>query len=76
LVFRYRARNFPQTLSDEENQRWQAHRAARLLDGAGGARAIDTFFAQIDTLAEAADEPAEAILGALYDYAEAVAPEI
>ncbi|MBC7445310.1 MAG: exodeoxyribonuclease I, partial [Polaromonas sp.] len=46
LVFRYRARNFPQTLSDEENQRWQAHRAARLLDGAGGARAIDTFFAQ------------------------------
>ena len=76
LVFRYRARNFPQTLSDEDNQRWQAHRGARLLDGAGGARAIDTFFSQIDTLAETADEPGELILGALHDYAEAVAPGV
>jgi len=75
VVFRYRARNFPQTLSPEEHQRWEAHRAAWLLDGQGGARNVDALFAEIDTLAETADERAEEILGALYDYAEAITPE-
>ena len=31
LLFRYRARNFAQTLTPEEAQRWEAHRAAILL---------------------------------------------
>jgi len=30
MLFRYRARNFPDTLSQEENRRWQADRLARL----------------------------------------------
>jgi exodeoxyribonuclease-1 len=53
LLFRYRARNFPDSLHEHEAQAWEQHRAARLFD----------------------DERAEAILGALYDYAEAIAPE-
>lgn len=76
LLFRYRARNFPSTLTPEESARWEAHRAARLLDGEGGARNVDALFAAIDTLAETADERGEAVLGALYDYAEAIAPEL
>jgi exodeoxyribonuclease I len=75
LVFRYRARNFSGSLSAEEDQRWQAHRTARLLEGEGGARNVDALSAEIDALAENADEQGEAILGALYDYAEAIAPE-
>ena len=79
LVFRYRARNFPTTLSPEEAERWEAHRAARLFEGEGGARKLDDFFAQIDRLTEQfgdeGDERGEAILGALYDYAELIAPE-
>ena len=75
LLFRYRARNFAETLTPEEAGRWEAHRAARLLEGEGGARGVDTLFAEIDTLSETADERGEAILGALYDYAEAIAPE-
>ena len=75
LVFRYRARNYPATLSAEERQRWDAHRAARLLEGDGGARSVDEFFAQIDTLSETADERADEILGVLHDYAEMVMPE-
>ena len=75
LVFRYRARNFADTLTPEETQRWEAHRAAWLLDGEGGARNVDALFAEIDTLQENADERGEAVLGALYDYAEAIAPE-
>ncbi|MQR01861.1 exodeoxyribonuclease I [Glaciimonas soli] len=74
ILFRYRARNFPQTLSDEEAERWEAHRAARLYDGEGGARNIDDFFAAIDALSENADERGEEILGALYEYVEMIAP--
>lgn len=75
LVFRYRARNFAETLSLEDAERWEAHRAARLLEGEGGARNVDALFAEIDMLSESADERGEAILGALFDYAEAIAPE-
>ena len=75
LLFRYRARNFPATLTAEETARWEAHRAARLFDGAGGARTLEGLFSEIDALSETADERGEEILGALYDYAEAIAPD-
>ena len=75
LVFRYRARNFADTLSPEESERWQAHRVARLIEGEGGARNVDALFAGIDVLADTADEKGQAVLEALYEYAEAVAPE-
>ncbi|MFN3791994.1 exodeoxyribonuclease I [Massilia sp.] len=74
LFFRYRARNFPDTLSEDERELWEAHRAARLFEGAAGARTVDQLFMEIDTLSESADERAEEILGALYDYAETIAP--
>jgi len=74
LLFRYRARNFPHSLSPGDMGRWEAHRAARLFDGDGGARTIDQLFGEIDALSETADERAEEILGALYDYAEGIAP--
>jgi exodeoxyribonuclease-1 len=76
LLWRYRARNFPATLSSEEAQRWEAHRAACLFDGQGGARTVEQLFTQIDELSETAeDERSQEILGALYDYAEQIAPE-
>ncbi|GAB2474234.1 exodeoxyribonuclease I [Comamonas humi] len=76
LLWRYRARNFPQTLNAEEQQRWREHCAAVLIDGLGGARTAEQMFAEIDTLSETADERGEEILGALYDWAEAVVPEV
>jgi len=75
LLFRYRARNFPESLSDAEQAQWQAHCAVRLHAGAGGAQTLAQFFERIDALGESAeDERSEAILGALYDYAEQIAP--
>lgn len=74
LLFRYRARNFPDTLSAEEAARWEQHRQSRLFDGDGGARTIAQLFDEIDRLSEQADERGEEILGALYDYAETIAP--
>lgn len=75
LVFRYRARNFPATLTDDERTRWARHCAERLHRGAGGARTLAAYQARLDELAEAHadDERAQALLEALVDYAEAVA---
>ena len=74
LLFRYRARNFADSLTPEEQQRWEEHRAARLLEGERGARNVDVFLAELDTLSATADERAQAILDALNDYAQAIAP--
>ena len=75
LLLRYRARNFPETLTADERAHWERHRVARLIEGEGGARSFDALFAQLDELGVGADERGEAILGALYDYAESIAPE-
>ena len=75
LVWRYRARNWPQSLNAEEQTHWQIHIAARFFEGEGGATTVDAYFAEIDALSESADEREEQILGALYDWAEVVVPE-
>jgi exodeoxyribonuclease-1 len=75
LLWRYRARNFPTSLTTEEAAAWEAHRGARLLEGEGGALTITALFDQLDQLAETADERGEEVLGALYDYAEMIAPQ-
>jgi exodeoxyribonuclease-1 len=78
LLWRYRARNFPETLTPEEHERWEEHRAAVLMEGEGGGLTFDALFERLDTLGEQADERAnerdQAILGAIYDYAESIAP--
>ena len=80
LLFRYRARNFPGSLSEAEQARWLQHCAARLHEGEGGALSLPQFFERIDALGEAAeqaeDERSQEILGALYDYAESIAPPL
>jgi exodeoxyribonuclease-1 len=75
LFFRYRARNFPATLSEAERAQWQEHCAHRLHDGAGGALTLEAFFERIDVLEQSADERGQDILGALVDYATEIAPE-
>jgi exodeoxyribonuclease-1 len=75
LLFRYRARNFPRTLDEGEQARWHEHCSARLHEGAGGALTLSAFFERIDQLHESVDDKGQEILGALYDYAESIAPE-
>ena len=76
LCFRYRARNFHHTLDADELQRWQQHCSERLHSGGGGGQTLAQFFERIDELNETADDRGQAILGALYDYAEQIAPEV
>jgi exodeoxyribonuclease-1 len=49
LLFRYRARNFPGTLSTGERQRWQAH-CRRCLEGGAGAAGLEGFLAGLQDL--------------------------
>lgn len=68
LFFRYRARNWPETLSPEEYQRWQQLRRLRLTqvtDGDG--QVIGTYFDQIEMLRKAHQDNAKSqeILDAL-----------
>ena len=83
IVFRFRARNFPESLAAPERERWAAHCAARLQEGAGGvggALTVHDFLQRIDELAadarHAHDERAQELLDALVDYAESVVPEV
>jgi exodeoxyribonuclease I len=75
LTFRYRARNFPQTLSEEDQERWAMVCIDKLVDGAFGARTLEAFLASLDTLEAAhTDERARGILASLRSYAMAIAP--
>ena len=76
LLFRYRARNHPQTLSEDQLARWMHHCSERLHVGSGGALTLPAFFDEIDRLAETADERGQALLASLYDYAESIAPAL
>lgn len=75
LLFRYRARNFPDSLSEPEQQQWREHCAHRLHDGAGGGTPLQAYLEHIDQLGEGVDELGQEILGALVDYATEIAPE-
>jgi len=71
LLFRYRARNHPQTLDAGERGRWNDYRRQRLLgDARLGEQTLPEFRAQLDTLAlEHAADPAKlALLQHLRDW--------
>lgn len=61
MLLRYRARNWPQTLSDEEREQWSAYRFERLTDpDGGGSITIDVYEGRIMSLrASLADDPAK-----------------
>ncbi len=56
LVFRWRARNWSHTLSDDEQARWKAHCAARILEGAGGTLGLQEYQERLDSIVEASDD--------------------
>ena len=72
LLFRYRARNYPDSLSGPEQLLWQEHCTARLR-GAGerGLLSCESYRASIAKLRQerAADARAQALLDELQDYA-------
>lgn len=69
LLFRYRARNFPTSLSDEETKRWRDWCQHKLRDGVGG-RSLAQFQQEMAAVRERELTPAQqAILQQLDSYA-------
>ena len=68
MLFRMRARNWPQTLTAEENERWQAFRHERV--------DTDAFYAEINELRQAPERSAEeqTLLDSLEQYARKLFP--
>ena len=67
LFFRYRARNWPETLSEEETLRWEATRLKRLNEPDGGGITTQTFTETVTSLRDQYkdDKSALTILDAL-----------
>jgi exodeoxyribonuclease-1 len=75
MLLRYRARNWPETLSPDEREAWDVYRLERLTDSEGGGSiTLDQYQKRLADLAESqAGNPASlAVLGALADWAETV----
>jgi len=70
MLFRYRARNYPETLSADEQAQWLEHCRARLLAGEAGNRTFEEFFAEIQRIKqeEAPDERGLQILSDVEDF--------
>lgn len=72
MLFRYRARNYPATLTDQELRRWQQHCQQQLIDPPGNALTIEQFLQQIQQLSEQYQDQAKPLrlLNDLYRYVE------
>lgn len=57
MLFRYRARNFADTLSEDERERWEQHRTSRLMQGVPGSSLLT--FEQFAPLLEQAAQRVE-----------------
>ena len=77
IFWRYRARNFPQTLSPEDLERWESLRHDMLVESVSGTRTFDALFAQLDELGANTESERDAgLLEAVYDYAESISPDL
>ena len=73
MLFRYRARNYPDTLNAEELQVWESYRRERLTKTDGGGRiALDEYYLQIEEKLRNQDcpKPQREILLALKEYGD------
>ncbi len=76
MLFRYRARNYLDTLQEEEHLRWEEFRRERLVEGSDGALTFEAFYQRLNELGEAADmtENRLHVLHELAAYAESIYP--
>ena len=58
MLFRYRARNYPETLDADEQAQWLEHCRARLLEGEAGHLSFKAFYAEIEQLRSEVDADA------------------
>lgn len=77
MLFRYRARNFPETLNNDEKNQWNEYRRQRLTDPAIGTRTYNQFKAEITELQTGPDITGDqlVILEDLLEYGKTILDE-
>ena len=78
MLFRYRARNWPETLDQAERERWEAYRQSRLFEkDAGGSITLDVYLETLDRMEADPALPAQkrALIPQLLAWAEQIAQE-
>ena len=78
LLSRYKARNYPAALSQEEKERWEKYKTKRLSEGVGGSMTFKRYFSRLQQLSQKADLSSEDmfIIEELKLYGESIAPEL
>ena len=75
MLFRYKARNFPATLTEEEQGKWSLHCAKNLMDENSEYLNYNQFFSRLNELAQTnLNSNEQAILEDLKYYAESIIP--
>ena len=73
MLFRYKARNYPESLTPEEQEQWQEYRYQRITDPEAGAElTMETFMEAVEQLmeAETTSDAQREILERLLDYSD------
>lgn len=70
MLFRYRARNYPATLTSQEQSKWQAYCQEKIHYGGKGLLSAEEFMLKLENLAHEheSDSPKMQVLKALYQY--------
>lgn len=76
MLFRYKARNYRETLTSEEQERWERYRYQRLTDASLGSITFQQYFDCLEVLANDASTPANrlSIIEDLKYYGESIIP--
>jgi len=77
MLFRYRARNYPDTLTENEKVQWESYRIKRLTDPDGGSSiAVDEYLEKIKKIrsVQPQTEKLTAILDDLVSYSHTLIP--
>ena len=74
MLFRYRARNFPETLSKEDKKQWDDYRQDKFSNPATSHRTMNQFLTEIDSIRQAPDTIGSqlAVLEDLVEYANSI----
>jgi exodeoxyribonuclease-1 len=72
MLFRYRARNFPESLSDEESQRWNEYRHLKVTNQDIGHRTLNQYISDIKNLKTNPDttDSQQVVLDKLLEYSK------
>lgn len=78
MVLKFKARNFPQSLTESERSAWEEYRVQRILNGCRGQITLQQYVSRLNELGadKVSDDQAQYLLQELQLYAESIVPSV